>query len=827
MRRLTSLKKTLLLAILLLCGFSFQGFNSSQDILSRVKVALIYNFAHNIDWANEEALNEYVIGIVSSDTALYNEFFILSENQKIKKKPIRITKIIDIFQLKDCQIIYFDQAYCGILSDIYGQIAGKNTLIISDKCSDRLFTMINLLYDNQTQTLSYEINRQNILLEGFKLSPDILLHGGSYIDLKDLYLRTYEQLKEESQKIKGIQEEMEKILMEKDSIQEQTDILLNQISFLEGYRDNLEKDFQGLADSLKAKDIILQKSSREVNRFASESRTLQDRISNQLSLLADVTDSLSAMNFEIKKKQVELDDKQRRIDDQRLALSEKETVISIQKKLIVLSIALAISFLLALYTTYRAYRTRKELNQKLEILVDERTRELNISKEHFRNLFESSPIAICDMDAGEVIDFVKSLGSTLDEVERRIEADPDLIKKAVDLIKVTDANTATLKLFDYNNKDEFIRNYSQTYQKDYPRSFKQTLLALFLNVKLFSYDGYRQTSKGELKYLQISWIVLPGFEKDYNRVIVSMADITELTRHRNHLEELVSERSEEILNLNRELIETVEELENTLQMLKETQNQLINSEKMASLGMLTAGIAHEINNPINYISASKQAIDSLVENLVAEVKRQKEILVSLSNNDVYEGIDIEETTSSVRFLLQNIDVGIKRTTEIIGGLMTYSRTGEFSLTQFNLAEAIKNSLIILHSKYYGRINIIENYEEVPLVNCNASSINQVIMNLIANAIDAIEGEGTIEISLKQDKDTNEVQCSIKDSGEGIPDDLKIKIFDPFFTTKEVGKGVGLGLYITYRIIQQHNGSIAVISEEGRGSEFIIKFPIKQ
>lgn len=822
----THIKVFLLGLALIICSFPLSLSAVNQDIHSRVKVALIYNFANNIEWANEKEIKSYRIGVFSSDSAIISEFKILSEKLKLKNKPIIISTINNTNQVRDYQILYFDQPYCEILPDVYRIVKGKNTLIISDKCGDRLFTMINLLYDNTAQTLSYEINKQNAETEGFRLNPDILLHGGSYIDLKELYISTYNQLRVENQKIRNIQELLEQIYLEKDSLQLQTGLLNRQISTLKSSRNYLEADYRLLTDSLEKKDKMLNAKIIEVNQLESQSHLLQSRIRAQLAILDKATDSLHSMNAEIIRKHKELEEKQQRIEEQNEVLSEKETVISDQKKLILVSIGFAFTLILALYTTYRAFRSRKEINKELELLVEKRTKELNLSREHFMNLFESSPISILEMNIEKVNDYIWSLGPSAEDIERVINSDPAAIRKAISLITINDANSATLSLLDYPTKKLLIENYHKSYFSESELSFKHTIQAIIRKQQFFSYETFRQTSKGEIKHLQISWIVLPGFEKTYRRVIVSMADITELTRHRNHLEELVNERSAEIINLNRELTETVEELENTLQVLKDTQAQLINSEKMASLGMLTAGIAHEINNPINYISASKQALDPLIKdllNFIGEVSGE----IDINSPNVKQNANIDEVTSSINFLLENMEVGIKRTTEIISSLMTYSRSGDITFKECNLVDAIKNTLIILHSKYKNRIQIIENYNEIPPILCSISSINQMLMNIIANAIDAIKDTGTITITTRYSNSKDQIILSVKDSGLGIPEDLKMKVFDPFFTTKEVGKGVGLGLYIAYRVVQQHGGTIDIVSSEGKGAEFIVKLPLKR
>jgi two-component system, NtrC family, sensor kinase len=287
---------------------------------------------------------------------------------------------------------------------------------------------------------------------------------------------------------------------------------------------------------------------------------------------------------------------------------------------------------------------------------------------------------------------------------------------------------------------------------------------------------------------------------------------------------------EEELRKNREHLEQLlEEQTKTLENLKKTQSQLIQSEKMASLGQLVAGIAHEINNPVNFISAG---VDSLSTNL-EEIRQVLDIYHKVNESNVSEKLkEIEELKQKVEYkeaireinkLIESIKNGTVRTTEIVKGLRTFSRLDEDVLKTTDIHEGIDSTLILLRNKYKNRIEIKKNYGVLPQVECYPGQLNQVFMNVLSNAIDAINDEGTITISTSIKG--SYVQISIKDSGHGIPESLKDKIFDPFFTTKGVGKGTGLGLSISQGIIEKHNGTIEVKSKEREETEFIITLPV--
>jgi len=285
---------------------------------------------------------------------------------------------------------------------------------------------------------------------------------------------------------------------------------------------------------------------------------------------------------------------------------------------------------------------------------------------------------------------------------------------------------------------------------------------------------------------------------------------------------------------NKELENANLKLEDAIQKLKSTQEQLVNSEKMASLGQLTAGIAHEINNPINFVSANVKPlkkdfaeIKELLQKVrnLHETKNKEAILKEI--DDYANQMDIDFIDQEIEKLLNGIDEGAQRTKEIVLGLRSFSRMDEDEFKKVDIHDGLDSTLMLLKNKLKNRINIHKEYDNIPVVECLPGKINQAILNIVNNAAQAIESEGDIYISTKFDKTKNRISISISDNGRGIPKPIRKKIFEPFFTTKEVGQGTGLGLSITYGIIEKHNGSIEVVSEAGKGSEFIITLPIMQ
>jgi signal transduction histidine kinase len=270
------------------------------------------------------------------------------------------------------------------------------------------------------------------------------------------------------------------------------------------------------------------------------------------------------------------------------------------------------------------------------------------------------------------------------------------------------------------------------------------------------------------------------------------------------------------------------ELEATLSKLTKAQAQLIQSEKMASLGILTSGIAHEINNPINFINSGIHGLQKVNTNILKVLQKYRNTYrENPSNKEIEElenSLDLPFLLESSSKLISNIQTGVERTVSIVNSLRAFARSDEEQKKLINIHDSIDLALTILYNQYKYKIDIRKQYGELPQILCFPGKINQVFMNILTNAIQAIPNKGTIEI--KTSVSDGLAFISIKDSGIGIPEKIKNKIFDPFFTTKEVGKGTGMGLSIVFSIIEEHNGSIEVISEPGKGSEFFIKLPVK-
>jgi signal transduction histidine kinase len=290
------------------------------------------------------------------------------------------------------------------------------------------------------------------------------------------------------------------------------------------------------------------------------------------------------------------------------------------------------------------------------------------------------------------------------------------------------------------------------------------------------------------------------------------------------------------------LVKTNDELINTLDQLKETQTQLIESEKMASLGQLTAGIAHEINNPINFVSSNikplRRDIDDLMEILATydkigtaeSITDMKEKIAEVDR--LKQNLDLEYLKTELEMLLRGMEDGANRTVEIVKGLKIFSRLDDMDLNLVNINEGLESTIVILNYQLRSEIQLIKELGDIPSVEGYGGKLNQVFMNILTNSIYALykkpdSPEGRFIWVKTYMKGDSHVVISLKDNGTGMDKETKAKIFDPFFTTKDVGEGTGLGLSIVFKIIEVHNGSIEVNSETGVGTQFLITLPVKK
>lgn len=289
-------------------------------------------------------------------------------------------------------------------------------------------------------------------------------------------------------------------------------------------------------------------------------------------------------------------------------------------------------------------------------------------------------------------------------------------------------------------------------------------------------------------------------------------------------------RNRELQRANEIIEAETAELEKAYAELKAAQSRILQQEKMASIGQLAAGVAHEINNPMGYIQGNLQVLKKYLAILTTVLERQDQCVQKNCPQEEEAALEAEKKTLKLAYILEDIPdlieesiQGAVKVKDIVQTLKSFSRVDSVSLSDADINECLDSTLKVIWNELKYTCEVIKEYkQDLPRLLCNAQQLNQVFMNLLINASHAVDKKGEIRIKTWDDADS--IFVAIQDNGCGIAEENRKKIFEPFFTTKEVGKGTGLGLSIVYDIITSHGGTIVVESEEGKGTTFTIRLP---
>jgi len=416
-------------------------------------------------------------------------------------------------------------------------------------------------------------------------------------------------------------------------------------------------------------------------------------------------------------------------------------------------------------------------------------------------------------------EYIKKLKKSEAKYRSLFTLSPDMILLNTAEGKVMDINQAGATLLGYDSPQEIIGTYVQQYY--YDASARDKLKR-------------EMDQKGYVKNLEI---ILQSKTGEKVFCLENAHRVMNLQKngyiYQGIIHDITSRIKQEQTRLKQNL-----ELSEANKQLREAQEKLIQKEKMASIGQLSAGIAHEINNPLGFVKSNYSSLKRYLEsikNFISVYKKAAQSSQSESSTVrelqvLYEQEDLDYIIEDVDAVFTETEEGIQRIMSIVGNLKSFSRVGtEEEVDSYNLNEGIESSLVIGRNEYKYVAEVEKKLSKLPPLTCNANEINQVILNLIVNAANAIDEAGQKQGKIHIETWSNEadVYCSVSDNGPGIPEDIKNKIFDPFFTTKKSGKGTGLGLSISYDIIvNRHRGNLEVSSETGRGSTFTFCLPIK-
>lgn len=470
-------------------------------------------------------------------------------------------------------------------------------------------------------------------------------------------------------------------------------------------------------------------------------------------------------------------------------------------------------------------------NIELEQKVEQRTEELRMQKDELEDTFTKLKLLT---EIGKEITSTLHLDTILNTVYENVNRLMDASVFGIGIFS-QEAETIDYRLAIENGKR--YQPYTRTMEdkNQFPVWCIENKKEIFINDVNKEYSRYIKDfheivstlEDGSKSDVPQSFIYIPLLFDNKPIGVLSVQSFRRFSYNQYHLDilrSLASYITTAILNAN-----SYNHMTEAFGKLKTTQSKLVESEKMASLGILTAGVAHEINNPVNFISGG---IQSLKENYDEFESLLRELLVYFDTptEDLRKKIEqrrndlgLEKLMPEIQDLFMSIRNGAKRTTEIVKGLRNFSRLDETDMKKARIEEGLDNTIVILNNRLKNRVEIVREYGETPEIMCFPGQLNQVFMNILYNAADAIEGKG--EIRIKTWKDTDTINISIKDNGGGIPEEIQSRIFEPFFTTKAVGKGTGLGLSISYGIIEKHKGKITLNSQVGQGTEFIITLPL--
>lgn len=413
-------------------------------------------------------------------------------------------------------------------------------------------------------------------------------------------------------------------------------------------------------------------------------------------------------------------------------------------------------------------------------------------------------------------EYIKKLKKSEAKYRSLFTLSPDMIFLNTADGKVLDINQAGAELLGYDSPQEIIGTSAQKYY--YDASARNKLRReMDLNGYVKNLEIILQTRSGQKVFCLENAHKVMNMQKDgyvYQGII----------------HDISSRIEQEQIRLKQNL-----ELSEANKQLREAHNKLIQREKMASIGQLSAGIAHEINNPLGFVKSNYSSLKRYLESIKKFVSAYKNVTQIDSQTvqelqALYEQEDLDYIIEDVDAVFTETEEGIQRIMSIVRNLKSFSRAGtEEEVESYDLNSGIESSLVIGRNEYKYVAEIEKKLSALPPVACNANEINQVILNLIVNAANAIEeaGQKQGKIKIETWADEANVYCSVSDNGTGIPVDVQKKIFDPFFTTKKIGKGTGLGLSISYDIIvNRHSGNLEVSSEKGRGTKFTFCLPIK-
>ncbi len=797
---------------------------SAKDNPFAVKTALVYKFVNFIQWENQSKMQNFTIGLFTDDSIAIPYFRALEKYKTVNGKPIKLLLFKQIKNITNTNVLFISSDRNDEIEEIFAKINTNSTLLISNCCTNQKFVMINFLCSKDTlQSVKFEVNKKNIAEHNMTVMPKLLLLGGTEIDLRLLYNEQEKVLQSEKEKvekqIEEIKHQQEIINKQKSEIEKQQELLNKQAAELEAQWKKLNEQnakLQLVESEVSRQQKLLIQKIIQLNKYKSELDTFQRRIYKQESEIKD-------RNIILQKQESEITAKQSLIKQQKEVLGNQLVKINTQKSFMYLLYSIIFLILLLALFILRNYTMKQKANRKLA----EKNAEILQKNEEVQVQAEQLEAANGELEKLSIV------ASETDNAVIIASPDGEFIWVNAGFKRLYNLS---LEEFKKTKGDNFFATSNiASIRELLSSSVKENRSVVYTNsfYNTCNEEVWVQTTLTPIFDNEGTLYQIIAIESDITQIKIAEEEIIKQSEEIKQKSEELRAQSENLKEINEALEIEKSNTELTLEHLKQTQSMLVQQEKMASLGQLTAGIAHEINNPVNFISSGIDSLRLVLGDLLTIVKEYDNLNLENTENqlniikELKDELDYDLLLKGIGELSSSIKTGADRTAEIVRGLRKFSRLDEDSLKMIDLHENIDATLVILHNQYKERIEIVRQYGDLPAIECNPGKLNQVFLNILVNAIEAIENKGIISIKTKLSliETKKYVEIHITDTGIGMTEEVKKRIFEPFFTKKDVGKGTGLGLSISYGIIEQHKGKIEVISQKGVGTEFIVYIPI--